>query len=274
MRYLKQLQTLALLAVLPVLSHAADDVKGSKDHPMFTRMPGASIISYEESEFNAHKFLIKPAAVTVEGRSFKIVYGIARGAYKYSSLQVIRNYTSAIQKIGGEVVYESADSKMAVMKLAKDGSEVWASVRALNNPVGQVILEIVEKAGMAQVIQASDMLDALNKQGYIALDIHFDTGKAVILPESRPVVSQISALLKGNPRLNISVEGHTDNVGKPADNKVLSGARAKAVMTAILAEGVGAARLSAVGHGQDRPVADNRTEEGRAKNRRVELVKK
>jgi outer membrane protein OmpA-like peptidoglycan-associated protein len=74
--------------------------------------------------------------------------------------------------------------------------------------------------------------------------------------------------------LKIGVEGHTDSVGSPKSNKILSDDRAKAVVGEIVARGIDANRLSAVGHGQDRPIADNKTEEGRAKNRRVELVKK
>ena len=70
------------------------------------------------------------------------------------------------------------------------------------------------------------------------------------------------------------MEGHTDNVGSPASNKTLSEARAKSVVSAIVSQGVAADRLSPVGFGQDKPIADNSTDEGRAKNRRVELVKK
>ena len=81
-------------------------------------------------------------------------------------------------------------------------------------------------------------------------------------------------MLKSKPTLEVSVEGHTDNVGYAASNKKLLEARAKSVTAAIVASGVAAARLSAAGFGQDEPVADNRTEQGRAKNRRVELVKK
>jgi len=72
----------------------------------------------------------------------------------------------------------------------------------------------------------------------------------------------------------VSIEGHTDNVGQAAANKTLSEQRAKSVMAAVVKGGVAASRVSAVGWGQERPIADNRSEEGRAKNRRVEIVKK
>lgn len=81
-------------------------------------------------------------------------------------------------------------------------------------------------------------------------------------------------MMKSNPELKLSVEGHTDNVGTPASNKTLSEARAKSVVSALVGQGIAADRLSPVGYGKDKPVADNGTEEGRAKNRRVELVKR
>jgi outer membrane protein OmpA-like peptidoglycan-associated protein len=118
------------------------------------------------------------------------------------------------------------------------------------------------------------MAAAIDKDGFIALDIHFATGKAEILPESNPVIDEIVLLLKKRPDLRVGVEGHTDSTGSPAANKTLSDARAKAVAAAVAASGINPNRMEAVGYGQERPVADNRTEEGRAKNRRVEIVKK
>lgn len=81
-------------------------------------------------------------------------------------------------------------------------------------------------------------------------------------------------MLKAVPALKVSIEGHTDNVGTPESNKKLSEERAKAVMAAVVAKGIAADRLSALGRGQDMPIADNRKEDNRALNRRVEVVKK
>jgi OmpA-OmpF porin, OOP family len=135
-------------------------------------------------------------------------------------------------------------------------------------------MTIIELVSMQQVIRADEMAAALDKEGFVALDIHFATGKAEILPESRPIIDEIVSLLKKRPRLRIGVEGHTDNTGNPAANKTLSNARAKAVVAAIAAAGISSNRLDPVGYGQERAIADNRSEEGRAKNRRVELVKR
>jgi outer membrane protein OmpA-like peptidoglycan-associated protein len=83
----------------------------------------------------------------------------------------------------------------------------------------------------------------------------------------------VIALLKTNPSLKLTVEGHTDNVGAPNYNRSLSDARARSVVAALTAQGIASRRLTAVGYGQEKPVADNGTDAGRAQNRRVELVK-
>ena len=135
-------------------------------------------------------------------------------------------------------------------------------------------LSVLEVGQMKQEITANEMLDALNKDGFIALNILFETGKSSIQSESLPIVDQIFELLNSDSALKISIEGHTDNVGDAAANKKLSNDRAKSVMDALIAKGVDKSRLSFIGWGQEKPVADNRTEEGKAKNRRVEIVKK
>jgi outer membrane protein OmpA-like peptidoglycan-associated protein len=134
-------------------------------------------------------------------------------------------------------------------------------------------LSVLEIALMKQEITVNEMLDALNKDGYIALNILFETGKSTIQNESLPVVDQIFKLMKSDLALKISIEGHTDNVGDAVSNKKLSYDRAKAVMDALIAKGIDKTRMSSLGWGQEKPVADNRSEEGKAKNRRVEIVK-
>ena len=127
---------------------------------------------------------------------------------------------------------------------------------------------------MQQVVSANKLLDELNKNGYIALYINFDTGKWDLKADGQATVAEIVKMMKGAPALKIAIEGHTDNVGQAAANKTLSEKRAQSVMAAVVAGGIDAKRLSAAGFGQEKPIADNRGDEGRAKNRRVELVKK
>jgi len=86
-------------------------------------------------------------------------------------------------------------------------------------------------------------------------------------------INRIAQLMKDNPDLKFSVEGHTDNTGNAASNQTLSEARSKAVMDKMVGMGISKDRLKAAGKGQTKPLADNSTDEGRAKNRRVEFVK-
>jgi outer membrane protein OmpA-like peptidoglycan-associated protein len=250
---------------------AQEDEAGCKDHPMFSRMKNFHITACE-SNFDAVEFSVDAEKTkTVEGQKTVVTYGLNDDATAPSELQILRNYGNAVKQLGGSTVYES--DVYASYKILKNGKEVWLKIEIYNSATGYT-LTVLEKGEMTQEVTANEMLKALNKDGFMALYINFDTGKAEIKPESQPIIDQMVALLKANPDLKLSIEGHTDNVGKPEDNKTLSEQRAKSVMNAVVSRGIAAARLSAAGWGQDKPVADNRTEEGRAKNRRVEIIKK
>lgn len=129
---------------------------------------------------------------------------------------------------------------------------------------------------MPQEVTAGDsqIQDELLKTGHTAIyGIQFEKGKSVILPESEGVLEEVRRVLEQNESWKIRIEGHTDNAGQKAANQTLSDKRAQAVMGWLLAHGIDASRLTAKGYGDNRPVADNGAEEGRAKNRRVELAK-
>lgn len=253
-----------------------------KDTPWFSGMPSYLIYDAEDIEFDNYNFFNGKNCTTVEGRKFKRTYSLKENAQKTSTIQVIRNYSNAIKSMGGTVIYEGtpqdaecADNNglsMVVGKAVKGTDELWVEV--VTSTGEDYYLTIVLKELMKQDVTASSMFEALNRDGHIALYINFDFGKSTIRDESKPIIDQIVQMLKDNQDLKLSVEGHTDNVGTPASNKTLSEARAKSVVLAIVGQGISADRLSPAGFGQDKPVADNSSEEGRAKNRRVELVKK
>lgn len=123
--------------------------------------------------------------------------------------------------------------------------------------------------------QTDVLYDALTAKGRWATQgILFETGKAEVQPESRPVLKEIAAALKDHATLKILIEGHTDNVGTPAANLALSGARAAAVKAVLVSQfGIAAERITTKGLGDTKPAASNTTAEGRAQNRRVEVVK-
>lgn len=107
----------------------------------------------------------------------------------------------------------------------------------------------------------------------ITQQIHFDFNKDRIRPESYPVLDAVVQVLDGNPEIKIEVQGHTDNVGTPRYNKDLSNRRAAAVRKYLVAHGIAPERLASIGHGLERPLVDNNTEENRALNRRVQFMR-
>lgn len=262
---------------------AGEDVRGAKDHPLLTRYPGSFITEYSKN-YNASGFQVgengaAPKTETVEGDTTTLMYFYDNPEEQPSPLQVIRNYQNALKAIGGTVLYErmplDGDAGETTMKVTTAGKDVWVKVApGYGAPTNYYQLVVTEVAAMAQLVTANQLLDELNKNGFITLYINFDTGKSVLKQDGLATVKEIATMMKSTPALKLAVEGHTDNVGDAASNKKLSEARAKSVMTAIVAAGIDATRLSAAGFGQEKPVADNRSEDGRAKNRRVELVKR
>lgn len=102
--------------------------------------------------------------------------------------------------------------------------------------------------------------------------IEFETGRDVLLPSSIPVLEEVERVLRQAPQLAVTIEGHTDDRGDAARNRALSEARARAVVRWLADRGVAESRMQSAGFGPDRPVAPNTTVEGRARNRRVDII--
>ncbi len=255
-----------------------------KDFPYLTGLPSYEISEGDsvDQEFNEYKFFDGKKWQKMEGRYWKRAHTLKSEAKAASPLQIFRNYSNAIKTAGGTVLFQGEPpdggdyySCYAILtgKIVKGDKQVWVLINPCNDG-NDYNLFAIEVQNMRQDVVAKDLLDAIQAQGYVVLDVHFDTSKATIKPESLPLLDQVVAMLNSSAGLKLSVEGHTDNKGIDAENQKLSEGRAKAVMTHLISKGISAARLGSVGFGASKPVADNRTEEGRAKNRRVELVKK
>ncbi len=271
---LQNLWTLILAASVSLLSAGETDVKGAADHPLFNRMPGFYIRVSEQRDFHRFEFSqgARKPKLAVEGKYTRLDYQLKKGEPAPGGVAIARNYLEAIKAVGGTLVAKNISGDQVVLSLVRQGQETWVDVNAA--PGGKFYsLRIIEKAAMVQVIQADAMFKALSRDGYIAMDVRFDLDRATLTAEAKPQVEQMALLLQKHPELKVSVDGHTDGTGDPAHNRSLSEARAKTVLEALVTAGISRGRLSAKGWGADRAVADNRTEEGRGKNRRVELVK-
>jgi len=279
MRSLLVLIAVAFLAAPLHGQEKPQDVEGSKDHPMVSRFPGYVITDYEEQDFGAYEFPLPDGSQRVEGRYWKIRYEIPEGGKKAGPIQIARNYLNTFTARGGVKIYEDVDTGGGTVtaRMAAGGKNIWMEVFITNDGLFYT-LTIVEEAGMEQKVEftAMELSKVLNEKGSVALHgILFDTGKATIKPESASALKPIGELLKNDPALKLEIQGHTDNVGAKAANLKLSQDRAAAVREYLVKNfGVASERLTTTGFGDSQAVADNGTEQGRAQNRRVELVKK
>lgn len=268
----------ATLCLVPATTLAQDDCEGCKDHPQVQRFPGFYLYQATENDFNSISFTVADGKeVQKEGKYWRLVYGKREGAKTPSCVETTRNYENAFKKGGGKLVWRDSYWCGATLFMPLGKSERWMNLYNNVSGNGEMTFEIIEVAQMEQKVEvsAADMLEALNKSGFVALHgIFFDTGKDVIKPESEPLLAEVLKLLGDNADLKLSVEGHTDNQGNPKSNQALSQKRAESVAKYLTGKGVDAKRLSSKGWGDTKPVGDNRTEDGRAQNRRVELVKK
>ena len=242
----------------------------------------------------------------LEGKITRIQYKAPEGR---STLEIYRNYELALKKAGFEILFAGTERELGwrwtyqlyedINPLMDDGyygiesEEDFRYLSAkLSNPEGDVYVSLCVSlahgslAIQLDVIEVKPMeiglvtvnADALAKDiaraGRVAIyGIYFDFGKAEVKPESEPALKEIVKLLQQNPKLKLYVVGHTDNVGELTYNMKLSEARADAVAKELVSKyGVDIKRLKTHGVGPLSPVASNKTEEGRAKNRRVELV--
>lgn len=285
-----------LLASAPVAALAADgSPPAAKEHPIVRFYPGAQLSDHTESGFDAVEVVtgLKPGAELVtenlEGRVIRYAFDHAPGT---SPVQVVRNFQNALGRSGlATIAVLGGDALDALrfhgipgrghfgaFRLDRQGKPaMYVNVRAMTD--GQVVWSevlIVELKEMVQeyVAGAGELFDGLQKSGKVAVyGIQFETGKAAVLPGSEPVLSEVLKLMEQQRTLKLRIVGHTDNMGAAAQNERLSGERAAAVKAWLVGRGVAPARLATAGMGASAPVAANDSEAGRARNRRVELVR-
>lgn len=172
----------------------------------------------------------------------------------------------------GDIGYTGEKIKFYVIR-SKNKGNIYVQFSA-NNAAGK--LNVLQEEVFQQTITkvtADDIAKDLTEKGKSILYINFDLDKSTISADGKSVVNEIAEALKKNSALNIAIEGHTDNTGEALHNKRLSNDRANAVLNALTTNGIDKSRLSAKGFGAERPLVANDSEDNKAKNRRVELVK-
>jgi OOP family OmpA-OmpF porin len=287
------------------------DMDGSKDHPLISRYPGAYIRNYLQKEFDDFELPLGKLAnekITksqhLEGKITYIWYEAPQGR---SQLEIFRNFDAALKQAGFETLFTCAreqcgtdegitlypnlqqemwgatyQTRYLSAKRSRPDSDVYVSLDVQAGGCAEcepwIYLYVVEakpmQAGLVTV-DAAALASDISRTGHASVyGIYFDTGTADVKPESDGSLKEIAKLLQQDPKLQLYVVGHTDNQGTLELNMDLSLRRANAVVQVLTSRhGVAAARLKPLGDGPSAPVAPNDAEEGRAKNRRVELVK-
>ena len=301
---------LLILSVAALPPCFAADVAGSADYPAIGRFAGSEIKAYKIENYGQTVLAtgaVKSAADAektsrkVEGKITRIVYRVPPGS---AALEVFRNFEARVSEAGYETIFSGGPGEIRpyefkykhpveilekisisdaihylAAKKTAGGGEVYLSVLVSPHSGGdglRVRLIAAEtKAMEMQMVDAKKMRLDIGETGKVALyGIYFDQDKAVTKPESKPALDEIAKLLGAVPSLKLIVVGHTDNAGGFDYNLDLSRRRAKAVVAALISGyGIAQNRLRSEGVGYLAPAASNDTEEGRALNRRVELVK-
>lgn len=244
------------------------------DHRLFGRMPNYAGET-QKRNFDKFTFRVQDGEevkdVEVQGARHSVVYNIKDDATMASDLDVQENYRHVVETLGGQVLYR--DERYISARLEHNGQTIWLNIYSQENEIQLDVIEEKPFQASIKAPEASAMKTALDKDGRVSLYVNFDFNKATLKPDAGLVVAQVVKLLKDNPDLKLEIGGHTDNIGGRDYNVKLSEQRAATIVAALVAQGVAADRLRAAGYGPDKPVADNNKEEGRAQNRRVELVK-
>ena len=255
---------------------AEDDAEGCKDSPVLSRMKGCWIYDCAKKDFDQAELRIdrySEKTQHVEGEYTKIDYDCPENI---SEIMVTRNAQNALKAAGFTVVYSGGATSDDHPALTARKGGLWVSIETGLTGRPGYTMQIVKEEEMEQqmVADAAAMEAEINASGYCSIyGILFDTGKSTIQPESAKCLNEVSTLLKKNATWKMQIEGHTDNVGGKDANMKLSQARADAVRSWLVTNGIDGARLTAKGFGDTKPKMENTTEDGRSKNRRVDLRK-
>lgn len=253
-----------------------------------------------EREYDVIYFPIDGKMTPLEGRVYKANVSLEdRKRDNWSLPFFLKSYDEAILASGGQKIFDGEISREEYDRYSKEAGYLGedGSIGYANEPIKVYVirradgknvyiqltgntasgkLNILQEEGFKQTITkitADDIVQDLNEKGKSILYINFDVDRSNITTDGKEVVDQIAEALKKDSNLKITIEGHTDNTGDASHNKKLSNDRASSVLTSLVAQGIDKSRLSAKGFGAERPLVANDSEDNKAKNRRVELIR-
>ena len=265
-------QTLAAQGLSP-LANLAPDQPGCTDSKFFPKISACRIDNCEKKESDRRDISIgedeksDPIIASMEGPSHAVMYECWAGTTPTS---IIEKAETALRAAGFGIPYRFADAE-ASLTAHKD--DLWITVEAASR---YYTLTEISSAGpdFESAIDADSIGEMLERYGHVPLiGVQFLPGRPEIVPGSATILNEVVTLLKDHPTWHLRLEGHTDNVGTQTANLNLSFFRASAVVNWLAGNGIKRSRLDPKGIGDTHPVADNATEAGRNKNRRIELVK-
>ena len=272
-----QIVLILLSILLPINLLANDD---ELEHSVIKPISNSSLKSSKKENYSTYKFRItenkKTSTIEKGGVYWQLVYEFldenGKSKKGMSSAEILENYRRAALEKGGEILSKIGNS-LTFSVPREGGGTSWVAVQTTSYTY---TLRIIDEKGFEGTVSfgAEELKKALDADGRVAVyGINFDINKSYLKLGAEKIISEIVKLMKLYPELKIEIQGHTDNTGSADHNLKLSNMRAETVKKFMLLYGIESARLVSKGYGMTKPIETNDTEEGRAKNRRVELVK-
>jgi len=301
---------ISLMFSTNIFAQRTNDIDGGKDYPLVSRFQGSIIEWYQVRNFDRYFILSlkdnKISNYEVDGKITRIQYSVGK---EHSVFEISKSYENSLKGSDFEILTTLNDRNCGVNlqeqlyneefnglnKLPREAQSpgddefyyLAAKKKIDNKDIYIVVYTAFERGDLLVTFDAievqsidkglvsvKDLETDLSKNGHIAIyDIHFDTGKSTLKSESDAALKNIAEYLNANPDKKFLIVGHTDNTGDFDANIKLSLERAQSVVNELVSKyAVKADQLRAYGDGQTAPVATNKTDEGKAKNRRVEIV--
>jgi len=253
------------------------------DCPYFSGIPEFSINSSSDADFDAYNFWNGKKLVYVEGQLWSKHYAIKDENTKFSEQQILQFYQEAVKKKGGKILFngkcededcdEKKDFVVFTAQIINGEQELWLEIIPYNDGANYDLI-VIDKGELKIIPTAEKIFETLNFEGRMILYVKFNKEGSEIDAASGAIIEELTRMMNENPTLSITIEAHTDNTLDKMDSYELTEKQANAVKTALIKNGIAENRLKALGFGSTNPIEKNNSDAMRAKNRRIEVVKK